>query len=302
MLVSNTALQGIFTGYKTLFQQAFGETTPQWTKIATAVPSATKKETYAWLGSFPRLREWISERAINKLKAHGYTITNKKFEATVEIGKDDIEDDSYGVYAPHISELGRAAATLPDELIFGLLATGFTEKCYDGQPFFSAAHKDEKITQSNLGTAALSLTSYAAARTQMMSLKDAHGKPLGLLPTLLVVPPALEGAARKILKAETLVETSGNTQTFISNIYKDSAELLVAPQLGSSTTAWYLIDASHKIKPLIYQERKKPEFTSIIDAKDENVFMRGTYLYGVDCRCNAGFGLWQMAYGSTGAG
>jgi phage major head subunit gpT-like protein len=33
---------------------------------------------------------------------------------------------------------------------------------------------------------------------------------------------------------------------------------------------------------------------------DQNVFMKKQFLYGVDCRDNAGFGLWQMAYGSTG--
>jgi phage major head subunit gpT-like protein len=189
MLVNNASLQSIFTGYKTLFQQAFDGTAPQWGKVATAVPSTAKKETYAWLGSMPRLREWLGDRAIQKLMAHGYTIANRKFELTVEVGRDDIEDDAYGVYAPLVSELGRAAAVHPDELIFGLLASGFTEKCYDGQPFFSAAHKDDKTTQSNLGTAALSLAAYAAARTQIMTLKDAHGKPLGLLPNLLVVPP-----------------------------------------------------------------------------------------------------------------
>jgi phage major head subunit gpT-like protein len=302
MLVSNAALQSIFTGYKTLFQKAFAGVAPQWSRVATAVPSNTKKETYAWLGVMPRLKEWIGDRAVQKLMAHDYTITNKKFELTVEVGRDDIEDDSYGVYAPLISELGSAAASHPDELVFGLLGRGFNEKCYDGQPFFSAAHKDEKITQSNLGTADLSLTAYAAARTQMMSLKDAYGKPLGLMPNLLVVPPALEGMGRKILNAETLVETSGQTQVLVSNVYKGSAELLVAPQLGGSATAWYLMDASRAIRPLIFQERKKPEFTSLIDAKDENVFLRGTYLYGVDSRCNVGFGLWQMAYGSTGAG
>ena len=33
---------------------------------------------------------------------------------------------------------------------------------------------------------------------------------------------------------------------------------------------------------------------------DLNVFLQKEYLYGCDCRDNAGFGFWQMAYGSTG--
>ncbi len=31
---------------------------------------------------------------------------------------------------------------------------------------------------------------------------------------------------------------------------------------------------------------------------DENVFMRKEYIYGVDARLNAGYGLWQLAYAS----
>ena len=35
------------------------------------------------------------------------------------------------------------------------------------------------------------------------------------------------------------------------------------------------------------------------DGKDENVFMKDEYRYGVRARGNAGFGFWQMAYKST---
>ncbi|ASX25876.1 Mu-like prophage major head subunit gpT family protein [Candidatus Williamhamiltonella defendens] len=61
--------------------------------------------------------------------------------------------------------------------------------------------------------------------------------------------------------------------------------------------AWYLLDTSRALKPLIYQERKKPQFIRMTQEEDEAVFMRGEYRYGVDLRCNVGFGFWQMAYG-----
>lgn len=59
---------------------------------------------------------------------------------------------------------------------------------------------------------------------------------------------------------------------------------------------WYLLDTSQAIKPLIFQLRKAPEFVAMTKNDDENVFMRGEYRYGVDMRCNAGFGFWQMAF------
>ena len=33
---------------------------------------------------------------------------------------------------------------------------------------------------------------------------------------------------------------------------------------------------------------------------DDNVFFKKEFIYGVDARCNAGYGLWQLAFGSTG--
>lgn len=293
MIVNSAALQSIFKGFKTLFNESFTGAKPTYEKVATIVPSSTKSEEYAWLGSFPRLRKWVGDRVINSLAAHGYTIKNESWEATVEVNRDDIEDDSFGVYTPMIRELGRSAATHPDEIVFGLLGKGFTETCYDGQYFFDTDHKDEDgPVQSNKGTKVLSATSFSAARAQMMSLLDANGTPLGIMPNLLVVPPQLEAEARKILNADQI---DGTTNTL-----KNSAELLVVPWLATQPTAWFLFDTSRAIKPIIFQQRKRPEFVSMDASNDQNVFMKKQYIYGVDCRDNAGFGLWQLAFGSTG--
>lgn len=67
---------------------------------------------------------------------------------------------------------------------------------------------------------------------------------------------------------------------------------------GGSGTPWYLLDTSRALKPLILQERKKPNFVAKVDETDDNVFDRKEFVYGVDCRRNAGFGFWQLAYGS----
>jgi phage major head subunit gpT-like protein len=54
------------------------------------------------------------------------------------------------------------------------------------------------------------------------------------------------------------------------------------------------------VKPLIYQERKKPEFVEQTDYNADNVFMRKKFLFGAEARAAGGYGFWQMAYGSTG--
>lgn len=140
MEISAAALQAVYTAVKTAFAQGRTSYTPMWEKIATLVPSTTAQEDYHWLGEFSRLREWIGERQINKAKMHGYTIKNKKFEGTEGIRSEYIEDDTFGVLMPKFQDMGYAAATHPDELIFQMLASGFTNLCYDGQPFFDTDH------------------------------------------------------------------------------------------------------------------------------------------------------------------
>lgn len=62
--------------------------------------------------------------------------------------------------------------------------------------------------------------------------------------------------------------------------------------------AWYLLDTSRALKPLIFQERTTPELEAMTATNDEGVFVRDEYRYGIRYRCNAGFGFWQMAYKS----
>jgi phage major head subunit gpT-like protein len=71
----------------------------------------------------------------------------------------------------------------------------------------------------------LNAENYATARAAIMGFKGDYGRPLGLVPNLLVVPPSLESAARKILNSE--YAAGGET-----NEWKGTAELMVTPWLA----------------------------------------------------------------------
>ena len=292
MLVNRQVINGINTSFSTIFNKTFSETKTTWDKIATKVPSETGEESYKWLGSIPRMKEWIGEKEIQNFSASDYTLKNKDYDITIGVDRNDIEDDKIGIYKPVIMDMAQSAAMFPNELVFETLASGFKEKCYDGKPFFSDKHKIGDIEYSNLGTEKLSVGSYSAARAKMMSLKDENKKSLNITPDLLVVPPALESEGRKILMADLI---NGET-----NVFKGTAELLVDPSLAGNDTAWYLLSTSKPLKPLIYQERKVAKFVSLTEDTDTNVFFNKQFLYSVEARGNAGFGFWQMAFASTG--
>lgn len=62
---------------------------------------------------------------------------------------------------------------------------------------------------------------------------------------------------------------------------------------------WYLLDTSQSLNPLIWQERVAPDFKNKTDAEDsDHVFMADQVLYGTRARGNAGYGFYEMAFGS----
>lgn len=85
--------------------------------------------------------------------------------------------------------------------------------------------------------------------------------------------------------------------------FDDTGAAAVVSNIDSSggvNPYWYVMDVSRPLKPLIYQERKKPESIAKTDpTNSDHVFMKKEFVYGVDARSNAGFGLWQMAFASN---
>lgn len=83
------------------------------------------------------------------------------------------------------------------------------------------------------------------------------------------------------------VDGTGTSKTQ-SNITTGSA---------SGKPAFYVLDDSQAIKPLIWQERATPEIETKFDpSESDHVFMKDQYLWGVRSRGNAGFGFWQLIH------
>lgn len=223
MDMNQAAFAALYTAVNLAYQQGRATYTPLWEKVATRVASTSAANRYDWIGDFSRLREWLGERQINRMKLHGYTLANRKFEGTEGIPVEYVEDDSYGLLMPKFQDMGYAAATHPDELVFEVLAKGFDQPCYDGQAFFDTDH------------------------------------PVGL----------------------------------------PGQEVSVSNMQAGSGAPWFLMDTRRPLKPLVFQPRR--DYRLLVKNMPENsdfVFMNDEILYGVDARCNAGYGFWQMAFAS----
>lgn len=155
LIINRANLSVLTQAFNAAFKNSFTTVKPMWSQVAMKVPSTTGEEKYSWLGATTRFREWLGERMYQNLKQHDYSIKNKTFENTVAVPREAIEDDQYGVYTPLMSQLGQDSALHPDELVFALIAAGFTTTCYDGQYFFDTDHpvgpNEAPVSVSNFG-------------------------------------------------------------------------------------------------------------------------------------------------------
>ena len=226
MDITASLLNEMFSGFNTVFNKAMAATPVYWNKLAMDVKSTGSDETYGWLTGVPQMREWLGERYIKGVTAARYTIENRKFETTLRVKRENIEDDRLGVYTPQVSMMAHSAATHPDELVFEVLKGGFNKPCFDGQPFFDTDHP--------------------------------------------------------IINAAGVEVSASNSQ-------------------GGAGAPWFLLDVSRQVKPLVFQTRIPYQMQALNKDSDNNVFMNDEYLYGIRARVNAGYGLWQFAYGSRQA-
>ena len=290
MQITVSTIQALQTSFSKIFRSAYRDTPTFWTRLATEVPSTTLINTYGWMQRLLQMREWIGPRVIQNLKSSSYTLQNKDYEATLAVDRNEIEDDMLGLFEPRTTELARVAARLPDQLVLAALLANGTG--FDGVAMFSTAHPlDPAGNQSNLSSEAFTADNWQAVRARMRSYTGEDGRPLGVNPTLVVIPPAFEKRAKEIFIAER--GSGGST-----NVQQGEASYLVIPELTGNQ--WYVLDTSAPIKPFIYQLRSPVKLVSKTNLTDDNLFWQKEFVWGVDGRAVAGYGPWWLAHKSTG--
>lgn len=300
MLVNKANVEAIFKGYSILFAKQYqGGGDPLWPQIASKVTSTSIAEEHNFLNSFPKMRELLGQAVVQNLRASKFVITNKEWEATIELKEQEIRTDKMGLYGPKAESMGRSARQHPDELIAQLLKDGFTTGLdYTGTAFFGAnkVSYEGAVPFTNSATGKLNALRFEAGRANLKARQNDVGQPLGLGQDLvLVVSPTNEAAARKIVVAETV---NGGE----SNVNKGTARVVVWPQLSAQGMEhyWFLMEAGWPVKPFVLQEEQAPAYNQVTDPSDSYVVLNHKFLFQVYASYNAGYQLPQLIYGSNG--
>jgi phage major head subunit gpT-like protein len=155
MLVNLENVQMLHNAYSAAYQTGLAKADVSFQDVTTIVPSNNKSNYYAWLGDMGDVREWLGDRVVEEMAGHDYTVKNKDWEKTIAVDRNDIADDSYGLYTPMMEDMGFVSRTHRSRLMWQLFMAGETGLCYDGKAFFAEDHQtDDGPVQSNLTTGA----------------------------------------------------------------------------------------------------------------------------------------------------
>jgi phage major head subunit gpT-like protein len=277
-------------------------------------------ETYSWLGSVPKFREWLGGRAATRPRAEVYTIRNKLWEQTLEFSVDDLRRDKFGQIQLRINELAASGAAYWEDIITGLINSDGLD--FTGQNYFdtdkpvaqgttgsTTAVNDctnSHIASLNVGTASAPTADEAALVIQgivghMMTFKDDQGHLLnsGMRSvTFMTATPTIWGPVLTAISQSNLGSGASNPVNGLKSM-GFNFNVILNPNftVGSSDTL-YAFRTDRQLKPFILQEEEGVK-VSVIGAGSEEEMKNRRHLFGTERIGNGGYGLWNYALKAT---
>ena len=279
-ILSNVANKELLTGYM--------EGDQTWREVA-AVKSVTD---FKSMTSYRMLDDLQYEEVgpggeikHGKLGEESYTRQAKTYAKMLTLTRQDIINDDLGAFDDLRNRLGRGAIQKFNNVFW-------TEFMSDASTFWTSI-RGNYITgaTTTLLTDGVGLGLGLKAFRQMKSPSDKDGgKRIGGNPSILLVPPELEGAADKLYQGGNLnVGSSGGGDV---NIYQGKYKPVVSAWLsdsnftGYSTTAWYLLRSPAEMPAIVVSFLNGQQTPTVEDAEaDFNVLgvqFRGYHDFGCD--------------------
>jgi len=299
-------------GIKKYFYDAFKEMSPKLDlvyKTETISEAYQEVSAYAGLGDIPLIEEGGRYPEDAVMATYTTTLTPKKYGTLIPVTH-ELYDDQREKIAGKTQAAARAMARKIEKLGASTYVNGFdiSYTSYgDTKPLFSVSHTraDGGTAQSNASATGLSLTD-ANLETGLIAMReqlDDRGNMKDIVPSTIVVPPALEKEAITITKSDQKSGTANNDKNVYAMSEYTGGKLRVVvwdylgAAAGGSDTAWYLLDDSQhlvtwlwRMKPLVYM------LNEAVGAENDIWYWKAKF------RAVSGWYDWRGTWGSKGDG
>ncbi len=295
-------------GLRKIFFETYDEIPEQYAKIYN-VDSSTKAVEHDWgMGAFGDWEQRTSQfdTVDYKTLSPGLdrTYIHEAFTQGFMVTREMYDDDQYRQIEKMPKAMARSGRAKVEKDAMLPLINGFSAQSpiYDGKPLFASDHPlldankyDKSIkVGSNLVTGPLTDENLKKALKLMRETPDEAGNLVQFRATRLIIPPALEDTAIRILKSTQISGTDINDTNKFLNEY--GLEIVVMDWLGEaaggSDTHWFLQDGNRH--ELNFFWRVRPEF------KWEEDFDTFVAKYRGYMRYSMGVSDWRGLVGSQG--
>lgn len=217
----------------------------------------------------------LSVNTIDRPGHDGVTLSYSQYGYQCRISKADVADVP-GIVSEASKKIGVSLANTYSNLAFAMLNTamGGGPTVGSGNQLISSAHTRAVGTRSNHTSSALDRSAFMAAITAYRNWTNYQSQPYDLTAGgfCLVVPPALEEAAKQIVRspfALTSITTTGAPAQGEANIAGDyGTEVIVSPHL-TDTNNWFLMSKLERTCKV--WERFAPSIATSVDEDDKRV-------------------------------
>jgi len=303
MQITPARLESLHTEFSRKFQEGRGQAKVWSGSIVTEIPSNTKTTIHGFIEAAIKLRKWDGPRVSQNLKAKYHEIPNVSYEGTLELDRDDIEDDNLGLFQSAIvPQFGVAVAKHLDRRLAKLMQDN-TELAFDGLPLFDNTHLCGANAYDNLAASPFSADNLDLAYQAMTGYVDEKGDSLEVRPNLLFHAPQLKRKVMQVLSAGTIAQAVTNVAgaenvaaATPENVMQGWMTPVEVPEWGNTPKMWVLADTTKGIAPFVRQMRRAYEFNSLTSPQDPNVFFQKKFYYGTDGREGLGITLPWLIY------
>ena len=195
------------------------------------------------------------------------------------IDRRDVINDDLGALTAAPRRSGRGSGLKLNDV--------FWKTFLDNGAFFTAGNKNY-LTGADT---ALGIDGLTKAEVAFMEQVDTDGKPIGIMPSVVLVPPALSAIATQLNKSLELRDTNTNTRYPVANPHQGKFRTEVSRYLsnskfpGNSGKAWYLLADANDLPVIEVAFLNGQESPTIETAEaDFNVLgiqLRGYHDFGV---------------------
>jgi hypothetical protein len=197
----------------------------------------------------------------------------------LSVDRRDIINDDLGAITTVPRKLGRGSGLKINDVFWGIFM--------DNSGFFKTANKNYL---SGVDTA-LGIDSLTAAEVKFMDQVDSDGKPIGIMPAIVLVPTALSAIGTQLYKSLEIRSTVASVKYPLANPHQGKFRVEVSRYLnngvytGNSAKAWYLLADPADLPTIEVAFLNGQESPTIETAEaDFNVLgiqMRGYHDFGV---------------------